>query len=284
MNDAIKVTGLCKHYKDFSLDNISFTLPRGSIVGFVGENGAGKTTTLKAILNLIRTDGGSIELLGQPHTNPAIRSKIGVVFEDAFFYESMNPAQIKKCLAGLQPTFDGQYYDQLMKQFNLPTDKKIKDMSRGMRVKTQIACAIAHHPELLVLDEATSGLDPVMRSDILDLLLEFIQDEQRSVLMSSHITGDLQKIADSILYIRQGKLMFQMNKDDLLDEYGLVKCSAAQLSLLPASLVAASVHNSFGTTALVKHRAKAQALLPDALVDPASIDDIMEFYAKGEKS
>ena len=226
MEYAIQVHGLCKNYKDFSLQNVTLNVPTGSIVGFVGENGAGKTTTLKAILGAIRIDGGAVEVLGGSAQDKAVRAQIGIVFEDAFFYETMTPLQVGKSLAGMQPAFDRQHYAELLARFDLPDKKVIKDMSRGMRMKLRLAAALAHRPRLLLLDEATSGLDPVMRGEILDMLRDYIQDEAHSVLISSHITSDLEKIADSIVYIQRGKVLFQMDKDRLLEEYGVVRCSA----------------------------------------------------------
>ena len=282
MEYAIQVHGLCKNYKDFSLQNVTLNVPTGSIVGFVGENGAGKTTTLKAILGAIRIDGGAVEVLGGSAQDKAVRAQIGIVFEDAFFYETMTPLQVGKSLAGMQPAFDRQLYAELLARFDLPGKKVIKDMSRGMRMKLRLAAALAHRPRLLLLDEATSGLDPVMRGEILDMLRDYIQDEAHSVLISSHITSDLEKIADSIVYIQRGKVLFQMDKDRLLEEYGVVRCSADELSRLPAGLVVAKRKGAFAMEALVKDRAEANLWLRGAVVDKASVEDIMQFYAGRE--
>ncbi|WP_418972917.1 ABC transporter ATP-binding protein [Allofournierella sp.] len=282
MEYAIQVHGLCKNYKDFSLQNVTLNVPIGSIVGFVGENGAGKTTTLKAILGAIRIDGGAVEVLGGSAQDKAVRAQIGIVFEDAFFYETMTPLQVGKSLAGMQPAFDRQHYAELLARFDLPDKKVIKDMSRGMRMKLRLAAALAHRPRLLLLDEATSGLDPVMRGEILDMLRDYIQDEAHSVLISSHITSDLEKIADSIVYIQRGKVLFQMDKDRLLEEYGVVRCSADELSRLPAGLVVAKRKGAFAMEALVKDRAEANLWLRGAVVDKASVEDIMQFYAGRE--
>lgn len=282
MEYAIQVHGLCKNYKDFSLQDVTLNVPTGSIVGFVGENGAGKTTTLKAILGAIRIDGGAVEVLGGSAQDKAVRAQIGIVFEDAFFYETMTPLQVGKSLAGMQPAFDRQHYAELLARFDLPDKKIIKDMSRGMRMKLRLAAALAHRPRLLLLDEATSGLDPVMRGEILDMLRDYIQDEAHSVLISSHITSDLEKIADSIVYIQRGKVLFQMDKDRLLEEYGVVRCSADELSRLPAGLVVAKRKGAFAMEALVKDRAEANLWLRGAVVDKASVEDIMQFYAGRE--
>ena len=280
MENAIEVRGLCKQYDGFSLQDVSFTVPSGSIVGFIGENGAGKTTTLRAILGAMRIDGGAITVLGGCAADPQVRKQLGVVFEDAFFYETMTPAQVGGCLQGLQPGFDKAYYARLLPRLELPPKKIVKDMSRGMRMKLRLAAAMAHRPRLLLLDEATSGLDPVMRGEILDMLMDFIQDENHSVLLSSHITSDLEKIADSIVYIQKGRVLFQMEKDRLLEEFGIVRAAADELERLPRQLVVAARSSAFGQAALENDRAAAARCLPGAVADKASLDEIMQFYAE----
>lgn len=283
MENAITVRGLCKHYKDFSLQNVDLTVPRGTIVGFVGENGAGKTTTLKAIVGAIRADGGSISVLGGSAAGPETLARVGVVFEDAFFYESCTPQEVGHALSHIQPGWDTTRYQALLAQFELPEKKLIKDMSRGMRMKFRLAAALAHAPELLILDEATSGLDPVVRGEVLDLLQEYIQDESHSVLMSSHITSDLEKIADSIAYIHGGRLLFQMDKEELFEAFGVLKCSREKVDALPLDLVVAIRQGGFGCEALVRRPAAVRACLPGAVLDRASIEDIMQFYTGRDK-
>lgn len=281
---AIEVRGLTKRYKDFTLGPLDLTVPGGSIVGLVGENGAGKTTTLKSILNAIRPDSGSIRVLGGSSADKAVRAKLGVVFEDAFFYETCTPAEVGRALAHLQPGWDGGEYARLLREFELPEKKLIKDMSRGMRMKFRLAAALAHGPELLILDEATSGLDPVVRSEVLELLQTHVLSENHSVLLSSHITTDLEKIADEIAYIHKGKLLFQMNKDALLESYGILRCGAAEMDALPAGLLVHRHAGAFGCEALVREAGKVRRLLPDAIVDRASIDEIMQFYTAKDKT
>lgn len=283
MEYAIQVEKLSKHYKDFSLKDVNFAVPMGTIVGFVGENGAGKTTTLKAILGCLRLDSGKITVLGGEPTSNKVLAQVGVVFEDAFFYEDMTSNEVGRCLAGIQPGFNKGEYTRLLSAFSLPGDKLIKEMSRGMRMKLRLAAALAHKPRLLILDEATSGLDPVMRSEMLDILRDYIQDEAHSVLISSHITSDLEKIADSIVYIQNGHILFQMNKDELMEDYGIVRGSESQLALLPDRLIAARRRSSFGCEALVKNRREVAKQLPGAVIDRATIDEIMEFYARRDK-
>lgn len=280
MENAIEVRGLCKRYPDFQLQDVSFTVPAGSIVGFIGENGAGKTTTMRGILGAMRPDAGEITVLGRPAGDTKTLAQVGAVFEDAFFYELLSPAEVGSCLQRLQPGFDKEYYRQLLAEFELPPAKKSKDFSRGMRTKLRLAAALAHHPKLLLLDEATSGLDPVMRAEILDLLRRFIQDEEHSVLLSSHITADLEKAADYIVYIQKGHILFEKETDLLLEEYGILRAGAEALAALPDDLVVAVRANSFGRAALVRDRRLAAALAPGAVLDKPTLDDIMQFYSE----
>lgn len=278
MENAICIRGLCKHYEDFSLENLDLTVPTGTIVGFVGENGAGKTTTLKAIFGAIRTDGGSIEVLGCTDPNRLDKSQIGVVMEDSFFYETLTPRQVNSIMKSLQPGWDSAEFARLLNDYQLPEKKLIKDMSKGMRMKFRLATALAHKPKLLILDEATSGLDPVVRGEVLDYLRDYIQDESHSVLMSSHITSDLEKVADSIAYLHKGRLLFQMDRDELLEKYGVLRCSPEQLEVLDNRLKVATRKTGFTCETLVNDAAAARRALPDAVIDRASIEDIMQFY------
>ena len=278
MENAICIRGLCKHYEDFSLENLDLTVPTGTIVGFVGENGAGKTTTLKAIFGAIRTDGGSIEVLGCTDPDRLDKSQIGVVMEDSFFYETLTPRQVNSIMKSLQPGWDSAEFARLLNDYQLPEKKLIKDMSKGMRMKFRLATALAHKPKLLILDEATSGLDPVVRGEVLDYLRDYIQDENHSVLMSSHITSDLEKVADSIAYLHEGRLLFQMDRDELLEKYGVLRCSPEQLEVLDSRLKVATRKTGFTCETLVSDAAAARRALPDAVIDRASIEDIMQFY------
>ncbi len=278
MENAICIRGLCKHYEDFSLENLDLTVPTGTIVGFVGENGAGKTTTLKAIFGAIRTDGGSIEVLGCTDPDRLDKSQIGVVMEDSFFYETLTPRQVNSIMKSLQPGWDSAEFARLLHDYQLPEKKLIKDMSKGMRMKFRLATALAHKPKRLSLDEATSGLDPVVRGEVLDYLRDYIQDESHSVLMSSHITSDLEKVADSIAYLHKGRLLFQMDRDELLEKYGVLRCSPEQLEVLDNRLKVATRETGFTCETLVNDAAAARRALPDAVIDRASIEDIMQFY------
>ena len=283
MENLIEIQGLCKHYKDFTLDHIDLTVPEGQIVGLIGENGAGKTTTLKAVLGVIRPDGGTIRLLGGDPGDPAIRSQVGVVFEDSYFYGGLCARQIDRIMAGIHATWDSALFHGYCRRFDLEEGKPVKDFSRGMRMKMSLATALAHRPKLLVMDEATSGLDPVVRGEMLDLFLEFIQDEGHGVLMSSHITADLERIADQIAYIHKGKLLFQQDKDLLLEDMAILRCSAGEIDSLPKNLVVARRSGAYGSAALVRHPQNVRRLLPSAVLDRADIDEIMQFISGGDK-
>ena len=283
MENLIEIQGLCKHYKDFTLDHIDLTVPEGQIVGLIGENGAGKTTTLKAVLGVIRPDGGAIRLLGGDPGDPAIRSQVGVVFEDSYFYGGLCARQIDRIMAGIHATWDSALFHGYCRRFDLEEGKPVKDFSRGMRMKMSLATALAHRPKLLVMDEATSGLDPVVRGEMLDLFLEFIQDEGHGVLMSSHITADLERIADQIAYIHKGRLLFQQDKDLLLEDMAILRCSASEIDSLPKNLVVARRGGAYGSAALVRHPQNVRRLLPGAVLDRADIDEIMQFISGGDR-
>lgn len=276
--------GVEKRYPGFTLGPVDLTVPAGSIVGLVGENGAGKTTLLKLLTGINPADAGEITLLGGAPGDLASRADLGVVFEDAYFYESMTAKQIGKSLAGIfGGRWDGEAYRGLLARFGLGAAKTVKTYSRGMRMKLSLATALAHHPHLLVLDEATAGLDPVVRGEMLDLFLDFIQDESRSILISSHITSDLEQVADSIAYLHRGRLLFQEDKDALLAEYGILRCRQEQLAALPERCIIHTRRTDFGCETLVKDRAQVSRLLPGAVLDHAGIDDIMRFYSGREK-
>ncbi|HIZ41262.1 MAG TPA: ABC transporter ATP-binding protein [Candidatus Gemmiger excrementigallinarum] len=279
-NEAAVLRGVQKRYNDFTLGPVDLTVPAGTIVGLVGENGAGKTTTLKLLCGVNPADAGEITLLGSQPSDPAARARLGVVFEDAYFYGGLNAKQIGKSMSGIfAAAWDAPAYADLLQRFGLDAHKKVSEYSRGMRMKLSLATALAHNPDLLVLDEATAGLDPVVRGEMLDLFLEFIQDEGHSILMSSHITSDLEQVADSIAYLHHGKLLFHEEKDALLQEYGLLRCSRSQLEKLPAGIVVYTREGAFGCESLVKGRTEVQQFLPEAVCDPAAIDDIMRFYS-----
>lgn len=284
MTNSIEVQGLCKSYGDFSLRDINLTVPGGTIMGLIGENGAGKTTTIKCILNLIRRDEGTITLLGHDNQREerAAKLEVGVVLDECFFHDSLRPRDLKRILGPVYPAWDNGLYEDYLKKFRLPEDKYIKEFSRGMKMKLSLAAALAHHPKLLILDEATAGLDPVVRDEILDEFLGFICDEDHAILISSHITSDLEKAADYITYIHQGQVVLSEAKDDILDHYGRVGCSAADLRVIDPGDLLRVRRGSFGCEALVADRGAFRRKYPRLAVDKVKLEDIMLFVGKGE--
>ena len=288
MKNAIEIMNLQKKYPNFSLNNVTFNVPCGCIVGFVGENGAGKTTTIKSILNAINIDSGSISIYGQPHNSaPSAREDIGFVFDECYFHETFTIPQVGKILKGVYKNWDDAYFNQLLQTFGLSslTGKKdiIKNFSRGMKMKLSLAAALAHHPKLLVLDEATSGLDPIIRDEILDMMLDFIQDENKSILFSSHITSDLEKAADYLVFIHNGSVILSDEKDTILSNYGILHCTKDVFSSIPSEAIVGYKHSTFGVDVLVNDR-NAFTRQEDILIDKASIEDIMLYTIKGEHS
>lgn len=282
MTDALIISGLKKTYPDFVLDGVSFSVPRGSIVGLIGENGAGKSTTISAALGLIQTESGSVSVLGKEKLDNEAREQIGVVFDGNNFPENLSPCKISHVMRDIYRSWNDGTFLKLLEKFSVPANKPVKQFSKGMKMKLAIAVALSHDSKLLILDEATSGLDPVVRDDILDLLLEFVQDETHSILVSSHITSDLEKIADYIVFLHKGKVVFSKPKDELIEQYGILKCGAAQFDALDKADLIVCRKMDYEWQALVADREKMQKKYPKALVVPASIDEIMLLYVKGE--
>lgn len=285
MDNILEIKNLTKQYPGFKLDHVSFEVPKGCIMGLIGENGAGKSTTLNAILDLIIKDEGSILFWGKELTakDSSIKEDIGVVFDEINFYDTLTPAKIEKILAAAYKQWDKEEYYRLMKRFQLPVNKEIKTFSKGMKMKLNISAALSHHPKLLILDEATSGLDPVMRDDILDVFLDFVQDEEHSILMSSHISTDLEKVADYITFFHQGKHVFTLPKDQLIYNYGIIRCGAAVFDSIDKDDVLAYRKCDYQWEVLVANREKARRRYKNGIVDNATIDDILLLYIKGEQ-
>lgn len=283
-NQALVVRNLTKKYRDFVLDNVSFSVPCGTIVGLIGENGAGKSTTINAILGLIHYDSGRIELLGRQgaEIDDCIRNQVGVVFDGNNYPDVLSAQKLNRIFKEIYATWDESRFFSLLQKMSIPADKKIKAFSKGMKMKLSIAAALSHNSRILILDEATSGLDPVVRDDILDLFLEFVQDENNSVLVSSHITSDLEKVADYIVFIHQGKVVFCKPKDELRYKYGIIRCGAAQFDALDQNDIIAYRKHDYEWEVLVADREQARRNYPKAVVDPATIDEIMLLYVKGE--
>lgn len=286
MTNSIEIRGLNKSYPDFTLGEIDLTLPGGTIMGLIGENGAGKTTLMKCILNLVRRDSGSITLLGYDNIREErlAKAEIGVVLDECFFHDTLRPKDVGAILApAFRDRWDSRLYADYLDKFQLPQGKLIKEFSRGMKMKLSLAAALAHRPKLLLLDEATAGLDPVVRDEILDEFLAFICDEEHSILISSHITSDLEKVADYITYLHQGRIVLSDAKDTILEHYGRVGCTAQLEAIDPADLVRVR-RGSFGCEALVADRGAFHRSYPNLMVEPIALEDIMLFIGKGESA
>lgn len=279
--DSISVTGLCKSLGDFTLDHVSFRVPQGRIVGFIGENGAGKSTTINLILNELIPDAGKIEVLGKSNLHCSSRNDVGVVFDECNFHDVFNARIVGKMLSGIFSSWNDKLYYDYLKKFKIPEKQPIGSFSKGMKMKLSIICALAHSPKLLILDEATTGLDPVVRDEILDLFLDFIQDESHAIFFSSHITSDIQKIADYVILIHQGKVIFEEQKDDLVYHYGILKCRRSEFASLSPDDYLISRQSNTGIECLVKDREMVKGKYKNMIVDNATLEEIMLFYIKG---
>ena len=292
MGQLIRAEGLAKRYDGFSLADVSLSVPAGAVVGLIGSNGSGKTTTLKAILGMVALDGGSVELLGcDPHAPGAalddLKQRIGVVLDTCAFPVTMRVRDVGALGRAAYPQWDGARFAELCERFELMPRKMAKDLSRGMGMKLSLAFALAHRPELLVLDEATAGLDPLARDEVLDLLRGFMDEEGHAILMSTHITTDLEKIADEVVCIDEGRLVFNAPREALCDEAGIARCRAADVEALRASGRFApgqlrALRRGMAVDVLVPDRFAFARAFPDLAVDRASIEDYMTLFLKGE--
>lgn len=283
MEHILEVKNLSKRYTDFQLKDISFSLPKGSIMGLIGENGAGKSTIIDAILGLIKKDGGTVSVLGKQDICKETSDQLGVVFDGCSFPENLSPGKLNQVLKKIYTSWDENLYDSLLSKMELPKDKKIKTLSKGMKMKLALSAALAHHPRLLILDEATSGLDPVVREEILDLFLEFIQKEVHSILVSSHITSDLEKVADYITFIHQGSVVFSKTKDELIYQYGIIRCKAVEFESIDKKDRIAWRRQEYEWQVLVADKEAAHRKYRNCIIDHATIDEIMLLHVKGEK-
>ena len=282
--NVIELSHIQKSFGDFAIRDLNLTVPAGTICGLVGENGAGKSTTIRLLMGALRPDSGTASVLGVDVSSPEFRDvkeDVGVVLDEAYFPESLNAVQVGKIMAATYRRWDQKLYDGYLKRFDLPPSKQFKDFSRGMRMKLAIAVALSHQPKLLVLDEATAGLDPIVRDEVLDIFNEFTREEDHSILISSHILSDLEKLCDYIAFIHQGNLLFCEEKDRLLEEYGIFTDSAEQLEcLLPEAIVAREPNGYGGVRALIR-----RDLAPAGFqLEKPSVEDIVLFLVKGAKT
>ena len=276
--NALEIKGLSKSFGDFALKNIDLVLPEGCIMGLVGENGAGKSTTIKLILDMIDRDAGSITILGRDNRESVlIRNEIGVVPDSLSIPDCLSAKQLGKVMKHIFTNWDDEQYAGYLRSLALPEDKAFGEFSKGMKMKLGIAAALSHHPKLLILDEATSGLDPVVRDEVVAMFGEFTRDESHAVLMSSHIVSDLEKICDYIAFIHEGKLLLCEEKDALKERYAAVHCTAEELSAIPADAVLGKKASVYGVEALVR-RDSVPAGMPSA---PADLEQIFIYTVKG---
>lgn len=285
MENILEVKNLSKKYKDFELKDISFALPKGMIMGFIGENGAGKTTTIKAILDIIRDYHAEIKIFGLDNRKDGKRIKedIGVVLDDMFFPEILTAKDINCVMEDVYKNWDSGIYFQYLTDFSLPEEKQIKTFSKGMRKKLEIAAALAHHPKLLILDEPTSGLDPIARNEVIDIFQDFIQNEECSILLSSHITTDLEHIADYITFINKGEILLSKTCDELLERYGIVKCTEAEFKKIDKKDFVKYKKTKYNYEVLVEDRKEFHKKYGINIIDRITLEELMVLMIKGVK-
>lgn len=287
MEHILELSGVSKAYtkSNFALDDVSFALPYGAVMGFVGANGAGKTTTIGCILNTIRKDGGAIRLFGREmrDEDTAMREDIGVVYDGDNFPLYLDAVKLEDIMQGVYQQWDHKVFTGYLERFGLEPKQKIETYSRGMRMKLAIAVALSHHPKLLILDEATGGLDPLMRDEVLDVFLEFVQEENHSILLSSHITSDLEKIADYITFIHEGRVILTASKNELAYQYAVLRLGKEQFEKMDSQDILAYRKRDYQTDVLVADGASAKRKYPQVIVDRVSIEEIMLLLVKGER-
>lgn len=282
-NTAVKIKNLTKKYDDFTLSNISLEIPSGSIVGLIGENGAGKSTFISSLLGITRATYDELNVLGKnfKENEKTIKNDIAVIFEDTHFNQEFSPKLIGTILSKIYQNWDMNAYRHHLEQFSIPFTKKIKKFSRGMKMKMEFAIAFSHDAKLIILDEATSGLDPIVRDEILSLLRKFTEDEDHTVLMSSHITSDLDKISDYIAYIHKGKLLFMRPYEELHEDYGILSAKKELLEALNEEDIVSVIKELYHYCVLIKNRYAVQKTFRDLEIKRPTIEEIMLFYAKG---
>lgn len=283
--DILNLENLSKTYDSFTLKNVSFSLPKGCIMGLIGENGAGKTTIIKLILNLIKRNNGKINVFGLDNIEDEqkIKQKIGVVLDESYFHDNLKPKDISLIMDNIYADWDKRLFLDYLRRFKLPKDKVVKEFSRGMKMKLSIAAALSHKPELLILDEPTGGLDPVTRSEILDIFLDFIQNEEKSILFSTHITSDLDKIADYITFIHNGEIIFEESKDEMINSYGILKCGSNDFNKIDKADIIGHRKNQFGYELLINNMQRNKERYSNFAIDRANLEDIMLYHIRGNQ-
>lgn len=286
MTNIIEIKNLVKKYDNkFTLGSIDLEIPSGVIVGLIGENGAGKTTLIKSILNILKIDEGNIKIFNKDFNKEenTIKEDIGVVLDNMFFPEILTPKDINIVMKDIYKKWDEKLFKKYLNDFGLNINKQIKTMSKGMRKKIEIATSLSHHPKLLILDEPTSGLDPVVRNEVLDIFLDFIQDEEHTILLSTHITSDLEHIADKIIFINKGKILLDKNRDDLLDNYGILKCDIDSFDTISKEDIIVYKKNKYNYEILVDDISKIKKKYKNCIVDKITLEELMVLMIKGVK-
>lgn len=283
--NAIEIDHLCKSYDGFFLDNIHFCVPKGSIMGFIGQNGAGKSTTINTILNIIKADSGKINIFGLDHLEHEyeIKEHIAAIFDTLPFHDQLTAKQLNTMMRGIYREWSSENFFNYLERMQLPSKKKFGQFSKGMKMKLQIAAALSHNAKLLIMDEATTGLDPVVRNEILDMFQEYLGDENNSILMSSHITSDLDRIADSVTFIHKGRLLLSGYKDDILEQHAIIKCTKKEYADIdPADMISARI-SDFGAEVLVSDRKACERKYKGLLLESTVLEELMRYYVNAEK-
>lgn len=285
MKNIIEFTNITKNYENFKLGEINLSLPSGQIIGLIGENGAGKTTLIKTLLKIISIDSGNIKVFGKnlDSAETSIKEDIGLVLDNSFLPELITVKDVNPIMQGIYKNWDSNLFNNYITTFNLPLKKQIKTLSKGMKKKLEIATALAHHPKLLILDEPTSGLDPVVRSEVLDIFMDFIQDEGHTILFSTHITSDLEHIADRIVFLNQGQIVLNKERDEILDNFGLVKCDKDDFKEIAKEDYLSFKKNKYNYEVLVKDKSKVAKKYKNLVIDKITLEELMLLMIKGEK-
>ena len=284
MSNVIEIEGLCKRYDGFAIENLDLSIPQGGIMGFIGANGAGKTTTIYSILNVIPVDAGRIQIFGKDYKKDEqeIKQDIGVVFDEMGYHEIMTPLQISRMMKSIYHNWSEMEFAKYLDRFGLPYKKRCGTFSRGMRMKLQIAVALSHGAKLLIMDEPTSGLDPVVRNEMLDIFQEFVEEEDHTILLSSHIIEDLERIADEIAFIDKGRILLADNKDVILEQHAILKGKKQDISKIRSEDMGGVKRSAYGVEILVQDAPACRRRYPEFLCEPASLEDIMLYYVSRE--
>lgn len=285
MKYVIEINGLEKEYENFKLEKFDLKIPSGMLIGLIGENGAGKTTLLKLLLNIIKKDRGNIKIFGKDYQEyeSEIKEEIGVVLDDMFFPEVLTAKDINIIMKDIYRNWDENLFFDYLKMFQIKEKQALKTLSKGMRKKLEIATVLSHHPKLLILDEATSGLDPVVRSEVLEIFMKFLEDEEHTILLSTHITSDLENIADQIVFVDKGKKILDIDRETLFNDYGIVKCEKKQLEQIDLEDIVSYKENKYNVEVLIKNKKESKKKYKDFVIDKLTLEELMVLIIKGVK-